>query len=270
MGDIITIVMEVKGVNFKEAMKIIHDILKIPFTLNYRPKNEYNPLGVFEKVKLGNKRSEYDFKLYTDDILKQPSYTTMPHISLIREAICPRVQNKYSITYCGKQSRVLFPHRHWSSGEIVGIFGRTTVDIYDILGIPKYFGVIPYPKSMNLYGLYENYEEIQKAGYVVIFESEKSVLKLDTMGEPVGVALGGHELSQEQIKILIGLNVDIIIALDRDMKEDVSIRMCSEFKGIRSISYINDKYEITGEKDAPVDKGIKTWHYLFKNKVKVG
>ena len=33
---------------------------------------------------------------------------------------------------------------------------------------------------MNLYGLYENYDAIQKAGYVVVFEAEKSVLKRDT------------------------------------------------------------------------------------------
>ena len=144
------------------------------------------------------------------------------------------------------------------------------MEIYEILGIPKYFGVIGYPKSMNLYGLYENYEEIQRRGKVVILEGEKSTLKLRSMGYPIGVALGGHEISREQIKILIGLNVDIIFALDKDIDKQVSIDMCKEFKGIRNAYYIDDKYDILGEKDAPVDKGLKVWQYLYKNKVKVG
>lgn len=162
-----------------------------------------------------------------------------------------------------------FPHRHWSSGEILGIFGRTTVEIYEILGIPKYFGVIGYPKSMNLYGLYENYEEIIKSNAVIIVEGEKSVLKLKSMNYGNAVALGGHEMSLEQIKILISLNVDIIFALDKDLDKQISIDMCNEFKGIRNTFYIDDKYDILGEKDAPVDKGLKVWNYLYKNKVKV-
>lgn len=270
MGDIITIVMDIKQVGFRDALKLIHNILNLPFTMNYKPeKKKYNPLEVFKKVKSYCNDSDYEFKSYDDSILNDITYTRLPHINLIKEGISPKVQEEFGITYCSKQNRILFPHRHWSSGEIIGIFGRTTVEIYDVLGIPKYFGVIGYPKSMNLYGLYENYEEIIKTGEVFILEGEKSVLKLKSMRYGNAVALGGHELSTEQIKILIGLDVNIIFALDKDLDKQVSIDMCKKFKGIRNTYYIEDKYDILDKKDAPIDKGLKVWKYLLKNKVKV-
>lgn len=270
MGDIITIVMDIKELGFRDALKLMHDILDLPFTMNYKPEQKkYNPLEVFKRVKSYCSNSDYSFKTYDENVLSDINYTRLPHINLIKEGISPKVQEEFGITYCSRQNRILFPHRHWSSGEILGIFGRTTVEIYEILGIPKYFGVIGYPKSMNLYGLYENYEEIIKSNAVIIVEGEKSVLKLKSMNYGNAVALGGHEMSLEQIKILISLNVDIIFALDKDLDKQISIDMCNEFKGIRNTFYIDDKYDILGEKDAPVDKGLKVWNYLYKNKVKV-
>ena len=270
MGDIITIVMDIKQIGFRDALKLIHKILYLPFTMNYKPEQKkYNPLEVFKRVKSFNNSSNYEFKPYEDSVLNDINYTRLPHINLIKEGISPKVQEEFGITYCGRQNRILFPHRHWSSGEILGIFGRTTVEIYDVLGIPKYFGVIGYPKSMNLYGLYENYEKIIKSGEIFVFEAEKSVLKLKSMGYGNAVALGGHELSPEQVKILIGLDVKITFCLDKDIDKQVSIDMCKEFKGIRNAYYIDDKYDILGEKDAPVDKGLKVWKYLLKNRIKV-
>lgn len=270
MGDIITIVMDIKEIGFRDALRLMHNILDLPFTMNYKPEQKkYNPLEVFKRVKSYCNGKEYEFKTYDDSVLNDINYTRLPHIDLIKEGISPKVQEEFGITYCGRQNRILFPHRHWSSGEILGIFGRTTVEIYDILGIPKYFGVIGYPKSMNLYGLYENYEEIIKSNAVIIVEGEKSVLKLKSMNYGNAVALGGHELSLEQQKILISLNTDIIFALDKDLDKQISIDMCKEFKGIRNTYYIDDKFDILGEKDAPVDKGLKVWNYLFKNKIKV-
>lgn len=197
------------------------------------------------------------------------NYLDLPHISLIHEGIVPNVAKEFDVMYDTRTNRILFPHRYWSSGDLVGIFGRTTVEQYDVLGIPKYFGILPYAKSLNLYGLYQNYKAIQNMGYVIVCEAEKSCLKAKSMGFPNVVSLGGHGLSNEQIKILIGLNVDIIFALDKDLDKQISIDMCKEFKGIRNASYIHDKYDLLGEKDAPIDKGIKIFKYLLKYKIEV-
>ena len=64
---------------------------------------------------------------------------------------------------------------------------------------------ILYIKSLNLFGLYENYDSIQKAKQVTVVEAEKSVLKRDSLNDSTLVALSGHTMSEEQAAILIGL-----------------------------------------------------------------
>ena len=84
--------------------------------------------------------------------------------------------------------------------------------------------------ELNLYGLYENYDSIQKAGYVVVAESEKSVLKRDSFGDGTVVALSGKSISDEQVRILMGLNVEIIIGLDKDVDVNEIRFMCEKFQ----------------------------------------
>lgn len=136
------------------------------------------------------------------------------------------------------------------------------------MGIKKYFITPHYQKSLNLYGLYENYDSIQKAGYVVVAESEKSVLKRDSLCDSTVVALSGHTISAEQIRILIGLNVEIIIALDNDIQLQEIRFICEKFYRIRPVSYIKDNYELLGEKDSPMDGENKIYKYLLEHRTK--
>lgn len=269
-GDIISIVMQILDIKFLQALKEIHKILKIPFKIKLNQENEKkNPLEIFENIRKKNRCNNIKIKAYDDSVLDKYNYIKLPHMDLVRESIVPSVQREFDVMYDVETRRILFPHRHWSSGEILGVFGRTTVENYDLFDIPKYYGILPYPKSLNLYGLFQNYKSIQEAGYVIVLEGEKSVLKAKSLGFDNCVSLGGHELSEEQIKILIGLNVDIIFALDKDMSKDLSIQMCNELKSCRNTSYIYDKYDLLEEKDSPIDKGKKIFEYLLKYKIEV-
>lgn len=262
--------MEILNFNFKNALRKIHYILGLDVSFNIQPKKkQYNPLEVFEKIKKRQNYSKNNIKFYDEDVLNRLNYVQLPHINLVREGILPNVQKEFNVMFDMKTNRILFPHRYWSSGDIVGIFGRTVVEDWELLGIPKYLGVIPYPKSLNLYGLYENYKHIQEYGCVIIFEGEKSVMKAKSIKCPIGVSLGGHELSYEQEKILIGLDVDIIFALDKDIDEQVSIDMCKRLNKYRNTYYIYDKWNLLDEKDAPIDKGFETFSFLLKHKFKV-
>jgi hypothetical protein len=150
----------------------------------------------------------------------------------------------------------------------VGIVGRTTVPNYEVFDIPKYFGIKPFSKGMDLYGLYENYQSIQEKGYVTVFESEKSVLKRYSRKDETGVAIGCHSISEEQVKILIGLNVDIIIAFDKDVSANEVRKECEKFYGIRNVYYVYDKWNILSEKDSPADMPNKQYEFMFKYKIK--
>lgn len=145
---------------------------------------------------------------------------------------------------------------------------RTVIPDYAELGIKKFLITPSYPKSLNLFGLYENYKSIQEAGYVVIFESEKSVIKRDSLNDSTCVALSGHTISEEQVRILIGLNVDIVVALDKDIPIEEVRDICNKFYGVRNVYYIWDKWNLLREKDSPADALNKIYQFLMKYKIK--
>ena len=121
---------------------------------------------------------------------------------------------------------------------------------------------------MNIYGLYENYRSIQEKGYAVILEAEKSVLKRYSRKDGTAVAIGSHTLSDEQVKILIGLNVDIVIAYDEGISINEIRKECEKFYGIRNVYYIYDKWGLLSEKESPADRPNKQYEFMLKYKVK--
>jgi DNA primase len=179
----------------------------------------------------------------------------------------PWTREKFKLAYSYKHKRVVIPMRFWLTGELLGFNQRTTVENYEEFGIKKYFITPTYPKALNLYGLYENYDSIQKAGYVVIAESEKSVLKRDSLGDGTVVALSGKSISDEQVRILMGLNVEIVIGLDKDVDVSEVRHMCEKFKNARKVSYIHDFMGILGDKDAPMDASNKDYQFLFESRI---
>ena len=268
-SDIITLVQYNKGLSFIEAVKYIHKILDLPFEFKRKAevKKKFDPLNVFKRVLTCGRRmiDVNDIHILDDKLLDD--YVPMLHIDWFREGIMPWTRKKFKLAYSYKHKRVIIPMRYWLTGELLGFNKRTTVENYDEFGIKKYFLTPTYPKMLNLYGLYENYDSIQKAGYVVVYEAEKSVLKRDSLNDPTGVALSGHTLSDEQIRILAGLNVEIVIALDKDISVDEVRHMCEKFKNIRRVSYILDKWDILSAKDSPADASNKDYQFLFDNRV---
>lgn len=270
-----TLTMKIKNVNFHGALKEIHKILGLKFINTYKKEEKVEKkdiLSVFKKALNKTIRSYKqldELKIYDEDICRE--FINLPYIGWIREGIMPFTQERFNIGYSREKNRVVIPHRYWcgDTNDYVGVMGRTLNENYDLLDIPKYFPLKAFPKSMNLYGLQENYDTIQKHGMVIVFEAEKSVLKLHSMLCKCGVALCCHELSDEQIKILVSLDVEVVFALDKDMPEQLSIDMCRKIKHLRKTSYIYDKWDLLGEKDSPCDCGIKVFKRLLKNRIRV-
>jgi DNA primase len=180
----------------------------------------------------------------------------------------PWTINKFGLAYSYKYKRNIIPLRYWLDGRLLGFNARTTVENYELFDIKKYFITPNYPKHLNLFGLWENHESILKAGYVTVVESEKSVLKRDSLCDSTLVALSGHSISDEQVRILIGLGVKIIVALDRDVDRQEVRHICEKFYGIRPVYYIWDKYDLLKSKDSPADAKNKIFEYLMEYKIK--
>ena len=268
-SDIITLVQYNKGMSFVEAIKYLHKILDIPFEFKKADKTQkkFDPLLIFKKTLRSGRRAVNVDEIHVLDDNLLNDYIPMLHIDWLRQGITDRTRKKFGLAYSYKFKRVVIPMRYWLTGELLGFNQRTTVENYEEFGIKKYFLTPTYPKQLNLYGLYENYDSIQKAGYVVVAESEKSVLKRDSLGDGTVVALSGKTMSDEQVRILIGLNVEIVIGLDKDVDINEVRHICEKFKNIRKVSYINDFMGVLGDKDAPMDARNKDYQFLFDNRI---
>lgn len=270
-GDIFTLVMKVKNKSFYESVKYMHDILNLKHS-KHDSKKTNNKVDILKVFKNASKRKKYNnddkLEIYEESICDE--YIKIPYIEWVREGIIPNTQHEFGVGYSVKNNRVVIPHRYWCGNgkEYVGIIGRTLNENFKILEIPKYFPLKAFPKTKNIYGLYENYEHIQEAGYVNIFESEKSTMKRHSRLDKTGVSLGCHEISIEQAKILISLNVDIIVQMDNDIDINNVRKICELFYEIRNVYYVVDEWGVLGEKESPADKPNKVYNFLWNRKIK--
>ena len=272
-SDLLTLVQYNKSLNnknfsFFDTVKYLHKLLGLPLTFKKQEekKKVVDPLYIFKKVKAKRKRQNVlDFQVLDESELQD--FVPYVHIDFFKEGIMPWTVKKFGLAYSYRFKRNVIPLRYWLTGELLGFNMRTSVENYELFDIKKYFITPGYPKQMNLFGLWENKETIQEKGYVIVYEAEKSVLKRDSLNDSTGVAVSGHEISDEQVKILIGLNCEIIIAFDKDIDIDHIRHCCEKFYGIRKVSYIWDKYDLLGEKDSPADAQNKIFEFLMQYRV---
>lgn len=291
VGDIFTLVQHFRDEDFKDSFRFTKALFGIGGS--YNKTQRIDPLAYFKGIRKnsgGNiitNLDELEIRKFNKSILND--FVIMPHMSLFYEGITPQTQELFKIGYDSKLDRVVFPHTNYDSlDDIVGITGRTlkSKEEQQMFGIPKYFNYIKgYKKMYNLYGFSHALPYIEKHKIVILFEGEKSVLKQfsQTRNRGYAVSVGGHEISQVQTQILLRhtpLDTEIVIAFDKDVMnmtnsdgenigEEFLVKQCNKFSKFRKTSYIFDKYNILGEKDAPIDKGYKVWNYLLKYRKKV-
>lgn len=280
--DIIDLVQYVTKKNFVDSVKYLHSILDIeysPYKKEKKKKEEkkFDPLAIFKDV-LTQKRRVNVEEIRTIEDNMEDEYLPLLHIDWLKDGIIEKTREKFGLMYSYRKNRVIIPLRHWLTGDLMGVNERTTIPNFKELGIKKYFITPTYQKSLNLFGLYENYDDIQESGYVVVYESEKSVLKRHSLrcinpeknifDYSNGVALSGHTMSDEQARILIGLNVEIVIALDKDIPIEEVRAMCEKFYRIRNVSYVYDNRNLLEDKQSPADASNKIHSFLIKFRTK--
>lgn len=273
-GNFITLIMHIKDISFVKANKYLHKLFGLKYEYNSKKQKQeitkIDPLEIFKKVKRKrNKININDIEIYDNTIIEE--YEPVLYIDWVKEdGIVEFTRKRFNLGYSYKHKRIIIPVRYWAGEEddYIGIIGRTTIKSYDLLDIPKYYPLKPFPKGVNLYGLQENYKSIQENNLVVLAESEKSVLKRHSRLDETVVAVGSHNLSEEQVKILIGLNVSIVIAYDKDIPLKHIRSECERFYGIRNTYYIYDKYDLLKAKESPMDLSDKKYKYLLKYKIK--
>lgn len=263
-GDIFTLIMSHKGLEFKEVIQEIKSILGLSLTYKKKSKSTFSAL--FGKIK-NQKSVEIDIETYPEAILEK--YESVWNERFLRDNISIQTQMKFNIGYCSTTNRITIPWRN-INGEIVGVMGRDNTDLAEGF---KYLPLIAFPKSMALYGYSENYMSLLNADRIYIFESEKSVLQANTMGCSSCLALGGNALSDYQIKNILKLNPkEIILGFDEGLDNEIIKQRIDSIKShlvlreckVGVIYDVKNKYIEKGSKCSPTDIGKDKFEKLIQ------
>ena len=201
----------------------------------------------------------------------------------LEDGITPEAMDKFNILYSIPQNKIVIPH-YDVDNYLIGIRGRA-LNEEEVEAFGKYRPMVVngiqynHPLSMNLYGLCENKQAIDMAGYAVIFESEKSVLQMESFGiVNVGLAACGSNFNKFQLKLLLRTcpNLrEIIIAFDNEEKpgEDKYYkklkRICEKYQEYIQMSFVYDRRRITKFKNSPTDEGKDKYYNLIANRVRL-
>lgn len=210
------------------------------------------------------------------------TFTHYYPIEWIQDHIAPDVMEKYNIRYSISQNKIIIPH-YDANGGLVGIRGRA-LNAQDIETFGKYMPVqiegkwYSHPLSLNLYGLNWNKDNIRNSGNCFIFESEKSVMQVESfIGRNCAVASCGSNINKYQIDLLMRYCAprEIVVCFDNEEKkgEDKYFQklwnMCNKYKNYCSMSFIYDRQGISKLKDSPSDNGEEIFSQLLRERIKV-
>ena len=207
------------------------------------------------------------------------------------------VLDKFEILYNYYDGSVIIPHRG-ISGEFVGCIRRSFNEKEVEDGkkyMPLTWGNITYkyPKAWNIYGYYQNKENIKRYEKCIVYEAEKATLHYGSIYKQennIALSLGGMNMSKYQAKLLIDLHCkEITIALDCqyrqeliDSEEDIEevrkakeefnlyikkiIKIYNMLKNYTLVSVIMDFKNRLEYKEAPIDKGQEVWEKLYNER----
>lgn len=260
-GDVFDLIEYVKNTDFRGALNFVCQLFDLDNSFTSTPRdNKAEVLSVFTKH-LQCDREDEEFVLPEEEL--EQLHSVEP-ISLLRESITPDAFNRFGCLYNYERQRIVYVWRRWFDGRAAGTNSRTINPSWQELGISKFVFSKGFNKGNNLYGLWENYNDIKRKGEVVIFEAEKSVLKRASQFDYTGVALGGKVVTDEQVRILLSLNVDIILAFDQDVDVAHINEVANRLDKYRNV-YIIDSSRLN-EKDSPADLCDADYRKLYKDK----
>jgi DNA primase len=264
--DLINYLIKIKGASFKDVMNAIKQELHLDSIYNYKRKTGLFG-GLYDKLSRSN--GEISVTTYPEKILKQ--YGNTPCLLWLRDGISLSTQRKWSVGFDVVSQRVTLPIRT-STGEIMAIKGRLNGEPEDFE--PKYLYIVNGPMSQTLFGYSENYSSLYE-GDIIIVESEKSVLKLDSWGYNNVVALGSNSLSTTQAKLLVSLNPKrVTFMLDKSLPLENTKRNADLLKTFCTMRQIEIKFwdwteNITlDDKSAPCDDTKDEFEYILNEEIK--
>ena len=217
---------------------------------------------------------------YDDTILSQLGQS-IPQ-AWLDEGISEDTLVKYQIGYYERLNATTIPCRD-KQGNLIGIRCRhwrpeeIEQGKYRPLLLLDGVTSFKFPTNEVFFGINYNWPEIERTGKVMLVESEKAVMKLDTIYKEHNVALGmfGNNLGLKRRNELIKLGVNHVVYVpDNDWIgrgdeayqewEDKVLRFCKQFDGYAKVEIVWDNLGLLEAKENATDKDEDTWWKLYE------
>ena len=268
--------------SFLDACQFILDTTNINPDSISRVKKEghvydWSNLERFIKVrKYGNQLSEYNRNII--DTLP-PLYPQ----AWIDEGISEETMDKYQIRYYERCNQTVIPCFD-DEARLVGVRVRNWDK--DKVEQAKYMPLVTldgqcYKFNTNqvFYGINYNKPEIERTGKVIIVESEKAVMKLDTYMGRHNIALGmyGSNLGIQRRNQLLKMGVNTVsYVVDNDFigQDDEFFEQWREkirhfiklWDGFCRVEIVWDNLGLLGPKENATDRTKEVWEQLWENR----
>lgn len=261
--DIFDLVAYFKQCTFAESMKWVCDTVGLDYY--HEPDDVPESLMIIKMLKEmstgGDEEDNTPLKPISEDVLRY--YLPYGNKKWEDEGISLETQREFNIMYDPQTDYIAIPIFD-SIGSLVGIKGR-------YFGIPdEYHSRFTYLEKCNkskvLYGYWQNKEFIKNNKYIIVVESEKSVLKLAEYGYRNVVSTGGKTISKYQVELITRTGCIPMFAFDEDVKENELEDIANLFIDGVSIYAVIDRDGLLEEKESPMDRQ-DVWRELYKNNV---
>lgn len=284
LGNIFSLVMKVRKCAFKEAYLFICEQMNISVSILRHGFNDTSDKVDISFINKFKKKQETEtiLNVYDDKVLN--NFELLYHQNWIDDNISIKVMKEFGIRFDIMENRIIIPH-YDIDGKLIGIRCRNFNE-HKIEEGKKYMPIVfnkqlyNYPTSLNLFGLYQNKENIKKYKKIILVESEKAVMQHKSYFEnSVCVACSGSALSKFQIELLHKIGVEtIILALDKEYdeintpEEELYRKKIKKMFIDKLIPYFNleiiwDCENIIEKKMSPTDAGKEVFLELYKKRI---
>ena len=198
-------------------------------------------------------------------------FVDSPATEWINEGISAEKQKEFGVRIDMSSNRIVYPV-YDVCGNLINVKGRTRYADYKALGIPKYINYFKIGDLDYFQGLNKTKTAIEERHEMIIFESVKSVMKAELFGTPNVVSAETCALNIFQIRLILSMHCDVVIAFDNDVSRAESAKFLSTLRKYTNVYWIDDKERLLGsykDKMAPVDKGKEIWDYLYERKIRI-
>jgi len=229
---------------------------------------------------LVNMEDDNHLEILDNQILNTFKYDKAKLQIWIDEGIEEPALNRFNIKYDTYLNAIVIPNLD-HDGNLIGVRGRFLGENARAKYMPlRHKGkILSHPTGKFLYGFYENKEVIRKKGIVVLFEGEKSVLKMETMypGNNIALSTSGQKITMDQLNALLKLNInEVVLAYDKDYtnaEERAEVvakyeKIASVLKTYFDVSIIVDTENQLKYKDSPIDQGKEVFQDLMRYRQK--